>query len=87
MIMAKIMGEQMKTVLHHLETKGEITSIEAFDLYGYSRLSSVVFQLRHRHGVPISTKQIPVPPGSPHIGVYVLDRAKWKKRKEELEES
>ena len=42
--MAKIVGEQMKTVLHHLETKGEITSIEAFDLYGYSRLSSVVFQ-------------------------------------------
>ena len=33
-------------VLKHLKVKGSITSLEAFELYGATRLSAIIFQLR-----------------------------------------
>ena len=33
-------------VLRHLQTKGTITSMEAYDLYGATRLSAIIFNLR-----------------------------------------
>lgn len=41
-------------VLNHLQTRKTITSIEAFNLYNATRLSAIVFNLRHR-GYDIST--------------------------------
>lgn len=37
---------QTSVVLAHLQKNGSITSMEAFDLYGVTRLSAVVFNLR-----------------------------------------
>jgi hypothetical protein len=42
-------------VLRHLKEHGSITSMEAFELYGATRLSAIVFQLR-RKGHPIVSK-------------------------------
>lgn len=33
-------------VLKHLKVKGSITSLEAFELYGATRLSAIIFNLR-----------------------------------------
>jgi hypothetical protein len=37
-----------KEVLKHLQTYGTITSIEAIDLFGATRLSAIIFNLRKR---------------------------------------
>lgn len=51
--------EEIKTktseILKHLKVKGSITSMEAFELYGATRLSAIIFVLRKR-GYDISTK-------------------------------
>ena len=38
-------------VLLHLQEKGSITSWEAFDLYGATRLSDIIFKLRVRYDI------------------------------------
>jgi hypothetical protein len=35
-------------VLTHLKVKGSITSLEAFELYGATRLSAIIFDLRKK---------------------------------------
>ena len=37
---------QRSEVLNHLKTKGSITSMEAFELYGATRLSAIIFDFR-----------------------------------------
>lgn len=37
---------QRKQVLEHLRTHGKITSMEAFELFGCTRLSGRIFELR-----------------------------------------
>lgn len=44
-----------KAVLEHLKEHGSITSMEAFEMYGATRLSAIVFQLR-KHGHAIVSK-------------------------------
>lgn len=41
-------------VLKHLKVKGSITSLEAFELYGATRLSAIIFNLRKK-GYDIKT--------------------------------
>lgn len=43
-----------KQIVKHLKVKGSITSLDAFRLYGVTRLSSIIFNLRKR-GFDIST--------------------------------
>ena len=45
---------QKEMVLRHLETFGSITSMEAFNDYGITRLSDVIFRLRNE-GVKIDS--------------------------------
>ena len=45
-------------VLNHLEKHGSITSIEAIDMYGATRLSAIIFNLR-KHGYNIKTVMMP----------------------------
>lgn len=47
-----------KKVLEHLEKHGHITSIEAIDLYGATRLSAIIFNLRNQ-GYSIETVYVP----------------------------
>lgn len=38
-------------VLEHLKNKGSITSLQAIDLYGATRLSAIIFNLRRNHKI------------------------------------
>lgn len=45
-------------VLMHLLEKGNITSWEAIKEYGATRLSAIIFNLRHKYGLNIITDDI-----------------------------
>ena len=40
-----------KAVLEHLQTKGSITSWEAITEYRATRLSAIIFNLKHRYNI------------------------------------
>lgn len=46
---------QTKLVLQHLKKYGTITSYEAIKLYGVTRLSAIIYTLRHNNGYIITT--------------------------------
>jgi hypothetical protein len=48
---------QRAEVLNYLKEQGSITSMEAFQLFGATRLSGIIFDLR-KHGMNIVTKDI-----------------------------
>lgn len=48
---------QHSAVLNHLQTEGNITSIEAIEYYGATRLSAIIFDLRKK-GYDIETKML-----------------------------
>ncbi len=50
---------QIASILAHLGKHGSITSMEAFKEYGATRLSAIIFKLRHQ-GYRISTEIIQV---------------------------
>lgn len=57
------MSEKKKTnktekVLEHLQNNGCITSLEAIELYGATRLSAIIFNLRKK-GYKIDTVDLP----------------------------
>lgn len=45
-----------KKVLEHLQTHGTLTSWEAIDLYGETRLAAKVFELRKHHDIESERK-------------------------------
>lgn len=49
---------QKEAVLNHLKTKGTITSMEAIQEYGATRLSAIIFELRHKDGYDIETRML-----------------------------
>lgn len=51
------MKSQRQAVLEHLKKNGSITSKEAFELYGATRLSSIIFTYR-KMGYDITTMMI-----------------------------
>lgn len=65
---------KLQKVLEHLQENGAITSIEAIDLYGATRLSAIIYNLRKK-GYIIETKMLETIDryGNPcHYGRYVL---------------
>lgn len=46
---------QMSDIKHHLMVHGTITSLEAIKEYGITRLSAVIYNLRHDEGMKITT--------------------------------
>lgn len=42
-------------VLDHLRKTGSITSLEAIELYGATRLSAIIYNLRHVYGFNIAS--------------------------------
>ncbi len=44
---------QEKMVLDHLQKHGSITSLEAIKLFGATRLSAIIYNLRHNEGYTI----------------------------------
>ena len=47
---------QTSAILEHLKQYGNITSIEAFERYGATRLSAIVYRLRRDYGLTINTR-------------------------------
>ena len=47
-------SRQQRLVMRHLENRGSITVLEAYDDYGIARLSSIIHRLRERD-IPITT--------------------------------
>ena len=63
-------------VLEHLKNYGCITSLEAIELYGATRLSSIIFELR-KHGHKIETIDMPFIDrfgSKSHYGKYVMNK-------------
>ena len=63
-----------KCVLEHLKKNGCITSWEAIDLYGATRLSAIIYNLRHR-GYSIDMIDLPFVDRfgtKSHFGKYIL---------------
>ena len=61
-------------VLNHLEKYKTITSLEAIELYGSTRLSAIIFNLRKR-GYNIITEDLPFTDRfgtKSHYGKYIL---------------
>lgn len=48
-------------VRSHLESGHSITSLEAIRLFGATRLSAIIYTLRHAYGLPIAGERIVVP--------------------------
>lgn len=74
---------QTKLVLQHLNEHGSITSYEAFKLYGVTRLSAKIYDLRHKDGYSISSEPETVKTRLGHhatIAVYKLEKEREKER-------
>lgn len=50
------MGSKISKVKEYLEKNKTITSWDAFNLFQLTRLSSVIFELRHKHKMNILTE-------------------------------
>lgn len=47
-----------KAILLHLQEFGHITSWEAIQEYGATRLSAIIYNLRHNYNLTIQSKEI-----------------------------
>lgn len=69
---------QLWKVLEHIETQGSITSVEAYELYGITRLSAIILIIRKRSkkympSFKIVTQTVEGPDGGP-LAKYVTVR-------------
>lgn len=48
---------QMDAVLFHLQNEGFITSLDAFREWNITRLSALIYDLRHTHNMNIESKE------------------------------
>lgn len=63
-----------KKVLEHLKTYGTITSMEAIDNYGATRLSAIIFNLRKKYNIStIMTDGVDRYGNASRYGIYKLN--------------
>lgn len=70
---------QTLAIKNHLEKKGFITSMQAFELYGVTRLSAIIYVLRNKYGMDIDTQYnygMNRYGNNIHYGVYTLKDGK-----------
>lgn len=70
---------QKELIKKHLQTnKNGITSLEAIQKYGATRLSGIIYQLKHKDNLNIITERIPVQTiyGTTRIARYKLIEGK-----------
>lgn len=68
---------QNERIKRHLETFGTITSKEAFNEYGCTHLAARIYDLKHKHGLSISsTRKTAINRFNEptHYDVYKLER-------------
>ncbi len=51
---------QYDVIHNHLKSKGAITSLQAIKMYGITRLAAVIYDLKKRRGLNISSEQVEV---------------------------
>ena len=71
---------QRAAIRRHLLDGKTITPIEALNLCGCFRLSSVIHRLRHDEGYPICMEQPEAADGKPYAR-YWIDKAYFQKQK------
>ena len=49
---------QKQRILEHIQKHGSITQKEAWDLYGASRLSAIIYDLKNKDGYNIKTEMV-----------------------------
>lgn len=77
--MTKQKTSAVEQVLKHLQRHGKIDQRHALEKFGTWRLSSIIHQLRHNHGLPIhsETKDVKTRYGSTtRIAIYHLKKSK-----------
>ena len=57
-------------VKEHLKKRGTITSLEAIERYGATRLSAIIYNLRHKYGMRIGNKQNRILDRYGHLCIY-----------------
>lgn len=51
-------NSKTKDVYNHLMKYGKINSLQAIELYGATRLSAIIFNLRHKYDLDIRNEEI-----------------------------
>ena len=51
-------SSKTRDVYEHLKKYGKINTIQAYDLYGATRLSAIIFNLRHSYNMTIESQEI-----------------------------
>lgn len=51
-------NSKTKDVYYHLLKHGRINTMEAYDLYGATRLSAIIFNLRHKYNLNITNQEV-----------------------------
>lgn len=69
------MKPQTKLVLEHMKKNGSITSLEAIQAYGVTRLGARIWELRHVYGYKIASHPVRVKTraGEATVAKYILD--------------
>ena len=74
-----------KAILMHLEEFGSITSWEAIKEYGATRLSAIIYNLRHRYNLEIISESIEFTDrygAKSSFAKYILDKKEEANEKE-----
>jgi len=68
------MRTQCKEVHDYMKTEGAITSLDAIQRFGITRLSAVIYDLINKHDVQIfrQTIQVPTRRGHTHVTEYAV---------------
>lgn len=61
---------KMQQVRNHLSSKGTITSWEAIQKYGATRLSAIIYNLRHKEGWDIDSQDIAFEDRYGNVGTF-----------------
>jgi len=67
---------QETVILQHLMQHGSITSFEAIQLYGVTRLSAIIYTLRHKRGFNIATDFVNSP-DTPYLHIRKIPKKKY----------
>lgn len=66
-------------VYKHLKKYGRINTMEAYNLYGATRLSAIIFNLRHKYDLDIRNEQVKFTDRNgrkSHFDNYILQECK-----------
>ena len=67
------MENKTRKVLNHLEKNGSITSLEAFDKYKATRLSAIIYILRHSRGYDINNVWEKTSDGTRYVRYHLIE--------------